>query len=74
MGGENEFELPDPPDPAIDQDPGIPGFDPMSDPSDSRLPDAKDASAELRERFDEPDREGHQTAPAGDAEEATREG
>lgn len=74
MANENEFELPDPPDPAIDQDPAIPGFDAMSDASDYPPPDEKDASAEQRERIDQPDLEGHQTAPEGDAEDESREG
>ena len=65
---------PDTPDPEITQDPGIPGWDAMSDRGDSPPPDEKDESAELRERPDEPDREGHMTAPSGDSEEETREG
>ena len=73
MGDENQFEIPDPPDPGISQDPGIPGFPAMSDASDYPPPDEKDASAEVRERFDQPDLEGHQTAPTGDAEEESRE-
>ena len=73
MREKNEFELPDPPEAAIAQDPGLPGFDVMSDAGDKSPPDEKDSAAERRERFDEPDREGHQTAPADDAEEETRE-
>ena len=74
MGDKNEFEIPEPPDPSISQDPGISGFDVMSDAGDSPPPDAKDESAERRERLDQPDEEGHQTAPAEDAEEEAHEG
>jgi len=63
---------PETPDPAIPQDPGIPGFGTPSDTGDVPLPDAKDVSAEERERLDEPDREGHMTAPSGAAEDETR--
>ncbi len=72
MSQENEFELVDPPDPGISQDPGIPGFDAISDRSDRPIPDAKDEGAQSRERIDDPDREGHQTAPSGDSEAETR--
>jgi hypothetical protein len=53
----------DTPDEGIPQDPGIPGFDVVSDPRDRPAPDEKDASTEGRERPDDPDREGHRTAP-----------
>jgi hypothetical protein len=65
-------DAPETPDPAIPQDPGIPGFDTPSETDDAPLPDAKDDGAEGRERLDEPDREGHMTAPAGDAEDESR--
>ena len=55
--------MPETPDESIPQDPGIPGFDPMSDRGDKPPPDDKDEAAELRERLDEPDEEGHMTAP-----------
>lgn len=73
MTDDDELEVPDTPDPAISQDPGIPGFDVMSDPGDSPPPDTKEESAEERERLDEPDREGHTTAPSGDSVAGTRE-
>jgi hypothetical protein len=50
------------PDEDIPQDPGIPGEDVVSDPSDAPPPDAKDASAEQRERPDDPDYEGHMSS------------
>ena len=50
---------PETPDQEIAQDPGIPGWDAMSDPEDKPPPDDKDESAERRERLDDPDREGH---------------
>ena len=56
-------DAPDTPDPSIPQDPGIPGFDVVSDPRDAPPPDEKDPAAEERERADDPDREGHMTAP-----------
>jgi hypothetical protein len=65
-------DAPETPDPAIPQDPGIPGFDAPSDTGDAPLPDAKDESAEEGERLDDPDREGHTTAPSGAAEDETR--
>ena len=65
-------DAPETPDPAIQQDPGIPGFDTPSDAGDAPLPDTKDEAAEKRERLDDPDREGHMTSPAGDAEDETR--
>jgi len=55
----------DTPDEGIPQDPGIPGFDTVSDPRDRPTPDEQDDDAERRERLDDPDREGHQTAPEG---------
>jgi hypothetical protein len=57
----------DTPDEGIPQDPGIPGFDTPSETRDRPLPDEKDAAAEERERPDDPDLEGHQTAPEGGA-------
>jgi hypothetical protein len=65
-------DAPETPDPAIPQDPAVPGFDTPSDADDAPLPDAKDEQAEERERLDEPDREGHMTAPSGDADDETR--
>jgi hypothetical protein len=56
-------DVPETPDPAIPQDPAIPGFDVVADPRDRPIPDEKDPSAEERERPDDPDREGHMTAP-----------
>ena len=53
----------DTPDERIPQDPGIPGFDTVSDPGDRPTPDEQDEDAERRERPDDPDREGHMTAP-----------
>ena len=53
----------DTPDERIPQDPGIPGVDTVSDPGDRPTPDEKDDDAERRERADDPDREGHRTAP-----------
>ncbi|MBA2474575.1 MAG: hypothetical protein H0V40_01265 [Actinobacteria bacterium] len=61
-----EPEVPDTPDPGIAQDPGIPGFDVISDARDTPTTDAKDPSAELRERLDDADREGHTTLPEED--------
>ena len=54
-------EPPETPDEEIAQDPGIPGFDVMSDPGDEPPPDTKDAEAEERERLDDPDSEGQMT-------------
>ena len=57
-------QAPKPPetsDEEIAQDPGIPGFDVMSDPGDEPLPDEKEAGAEERERLDDPDYEGQMT-------------
>ena len=56
-------DAPETPDPTIPQDPAIPGFDAVDDPRDRPIPDEKDAAAEARERPDDPDREGHMTAP-----------
>jgi len=53
----------DTPDEGIPQDPGIPGFDTVSDPRDRPTPDEHDEEAGRRERPDDPDLEGHQTAP-----------
>jgi hypothetical protein len=58
-------DAPETPDERIDQDPGTPGFETPADTSDRPTPDAKDAAAERRERLDDEDREGHQTAPEG---------
>ncbi len=52
----------EPVDPGIVQDPGIPGFDVVSDRRDRPLPDEKDAGAERRERLDDADEEGHMSA------------
>lgn len=46
------------PDPAIRQDPGIPGVDVVGDPADAPLPVEKDVEAEEREQ-PEADDEGH---------------
>ena len=58
---EEEPRSPETPDETIPQDPGIPGFDTISH-EYAPPPDEKSAEAELRERVDDPDREGHQTA------------
>ena len=50
---------PETPAETISQDPGIPGWDVVSDPTDNPAPDEKDERAEGRERVDDPDREGH---------------
>ena len=50
---------PETPDERLAQDPGIPGWDAMSDAGDKPPPDTKDDAAEGRERLDDPDREGH---------------
>lgn len=55
----DEAGRPETPDEAISQDPGIPGRDVVSDPTDTRPADEKDTSAERRERLDDPDLEGH---------------
>lgn len=47
----------------IEQDPGIPGVDVVSDPGDAPLPDEQEDAAEERERPDDPDDEGHMTTP-----------
>ena len=46
------------PDEAIPQDPGIPGWDVVSDPRAAPIPDEKDPGSEERERLDDPDYEG----------------
>ena len=51
----------------LPQDPGIPGFDTIAR-EENPIPDEKDPSAERRERVDDPDEEGHQTAGEIDAE------
>ena len=58
-----EPRSPDTPDADLPQDPAIPGWDVMSDPTDKPIPDDKDESAEDRERHEDPDQEGHMTAP-----------
>ena len=63
----SEAGNPETPDETIWQDPGIPGWDVVSDPRDAPLPDEKDRSAEEREAFDEPDREGHMGSSGEDA-------
>jgi hypothetical protein len=60
MAGEEPL-APETPDEDLQQDPGIPGVDVISD-LHSPPPDEKDAEAELRERVDDADEEGHQTA------------
>ena len=58
---ENEPRSPATPDESIPQDPGIPGFDTISRET-SPPPDEKDPDDERRERIDDLDEEGHQTA------------
>jgi hypothetical protein len=70
---EDEPDTPETPDPDIPQDPGIPGFDTTSEGAGPPEQVRKDESAERRERPDEPDLEGHMTAPSGDSETETRE-
>ena len=60
MAGE-EPRAPETPDEDLEQDPGIPGADVISE-HYSPPPDEKDAEAERRERIDDADEEGHQTA------------
>ena len=60
-------DVPETPDPSIPQDPGIPGFDVVSDPDEAPPPDEPPPAAAERERPDDPDREGHMTAAEGDA-------
>lgn len=55
-------EAPETPDEEIVQDPGIPGFDVMSDPGDEPPPDEKEVGTEERERLDDPDYEGQMTS------------
>ena len=55
---------PETPDETIPQDPGIPGWDVVSDATDAPLPEDKDAAAEKRERPDDADREGQMTTDA----------
>lgn len=64
---EDEPRNPETPDEGIPQDPGIPGFDTISR-EYNPLPDDKSADAERRERPDDPDEEGHQTAGEIDAD------
>jgi hypothetical protein len=49
----------------IPQDPGIPGFDTVSDPRDRPIPDEKDEQAERREH-PESDDEGQMRPPRED--------
>ena len=58
---EEEPWSPETPEETIPQDPGIPGFDTISH-EHAPPPDEKSDEAELRERVDDPDHEGHQTA------------
>ena len=58
---EDEPWSPETPAEEIPQDPGIPGFDTISR-DQSPPPDEKDSGAESRERIDDVDEEGHQTA------------
>lgn len=55
-------DVSEPPDPNIPQDPGIPGWDTISDAGDRPTPDEKDESAQRREH-PEADDEGHLTPP-----------
>jgi hypothetical protein len=71
VGREDELERPDP---DLPQDPGIPGFDVVSEEPDASAPVRNDDAAVERERLDEPDREGHMTAPSGDEEADSRAG
>jgi hypothetical protein len=50
----------DTPDERIPQDPGIPGFDTISEEPDA---DEQEPGGERDARPDDPDREGHVTAP-----------
>lgn len=63
----------DRPDPDLPQDPGIPGFEPASEPDESPPEVEQDEAAGERERLDEADLEGHMTAPSGDSETGTPE-
>ena len=58
---EDEPRNPDTPSEDLPQDPAIPGFDTTSH-EYAPPPDAKDPGAEERERIDDEDEEGHQTA------------
>jgi hypothetical protein len=53
------------PDERIGQDPGIPGFDTPVEPDDAPASAERDTAAPQRERADDPDDEGHMTAPSG---------
>ncbi len=61
MRPEDEPRSGDTPDERIPQDPGIPGSDTVADET-GPIPDEKDPGAERRERVDDVDEEGHQTA------------
>ncbi|MDQ3895131.1 MAG: hypothetical protein M3292_10825 [Actinomycetota bacterium] len=63
MSSDEEPRAPETPDEEIRQDPGIPGFDVISDKPNPSPPDVKDESAEEREAYEDPDQEGHMTAP-----------
>ena len=56
-------DVPATPNENVPQDPGIPGWDAVSDRSATPLPDEKDAAAEEREALDDPDSEGHMSSP-----------
>ncbi|MBW3593292.1 MAG: hypothetical protein KY396_06335 [Actinobacteria bacterium] len=64
---EDESRRPETPAEDLPQDPGIPGFDTVAH-DHTPIPDEKDAPAERRERVDDPDEEGHQTAGEIDAD------
>ena len=61
MEREEEPLSPETPDERIPQDAGIPGFDTISH-EYAPPPDDKSVDAERRERHDDADDEGHQTA------------
>ena len=67
MKPEDEPRSPETPSEEIPQDPGIPGFETISR-EYTRPPDEKDPGAERRERIDDADEEGHQTAGEIDAD------
>ena len=64
---EDEPWSPETPEEDLPQDPGIPGFDTIAR-DHNPIPDDKDPSAERRERIDDADEEGHQTAGETDAD------
>lgn len=61
MSSDRDLPEPETPHEELPQDPGIPGRDVISD-DDAPPPDEKDPAAEQRERLDDPDQEGHQSA------------